>query len=806
MEDVFGRLTTKTYSRTGAKNKIKSTSNAEKKEANYKVLQQENRESNKDVPKRKNNKKMKLQKMSVENDQTFPLKISMVEDVQGDDPLLNDTLFGDNRPVQTEKTKVSKTRIKKSVKQKKATTKVKNSLNKKSYPSDAVSPTKSKSPATVNINKRNSMSRNKTSVSSKTRPFSESFDGLTVDNIGPLTMANLSRKEVTRAADPNEKVSKWLASSASSPEGYSENDSLGDSSIEIMRGMEYVTAQSRRAKLFPDNFHDNLARMVAAQPKVPALKNETILREKKNEFLSDLRQTFDPETRKPIVPDDSSGKGRSRGSTNEFTFTETIGSCNQVSEVTSDAVCSRLPYTYNSSGQPSVVGLSTGFSQATTGLTSGFTPTTFNTERTSAYTDTQQGTGATSSMAETVSQETIMTTAAMEISGTPQTHMASSNATEVTRENDYTTSIQVFQLKCAEGNATNVEQTGDAEHQNVQNIMNSHEMYDQQPSTSKEYQKRKRYFSSTMRRSASSAIFPDGVSSIQHTESQKKQAEQEKTPKKKSQFKVPGSPYKAAKPTHRQGPLKQTCSTQLFTTGFVEIGDIIPPISAINPESETITAEEEDETVEQGLLRLAKVKTSTPNKAGTKKQNNDFEFDLSSVKLDSDDDLLQFNTSGHSVNSEEILALSQSYIDLKEGQVQPSSGDYPSATQSSRTSQHSKRKMNNEARPSPKNMASKTRKLSQENNRKKPRAIAVIKPQPKVLLKKTKSELNRERLYYVGQNSKKMSVRKHRPAVCPLMNRPFTCKNLGVSEKKWVDRVSRPYAEILRSTPVDDLP
>ena len=41
--------------------------------------------------------------------------------------------------------------------------------------------------------------------------------------------------------------------------------------------------------------------------------------------------------------------------------------------------------------------------------------------------------------------------------------------------------------------------------------------------------------------------------------------------------------------------------------------------------SETITAEEEDETVEQGLLRLAKVKTSTPNKAGTKKQNNDFE-------------------------------------------------------------------------------------------------------------------------------------------------------------------------------------
>ncbi|XP_053396884.1 uncharacterized protein LOC123544883 isoform X4 [Mercenaria mercenaria] len=178
-----------------------------------------------------------------------------------------------------------------------------------------------------------------------------------------------------------------------------------------------------------------------------------------------------------------------------------------------------------------------------------------------------------------------------------------------------------------------------------------------------------KYLCSTMRRSASlnSHEFPSELSAV--TDCLKNQQQEEKTPRRTAEeFKVPGSPTKCtAFKGMRKGTLQPKNSTKLFTTGFVEIEDVIPQMSTITCEQNSKSTGIEDD--KRGTLRPKQrqqnIKTSTPNKVNSEGQAFQFEIDISSVNMDSDDDLLHFNES-REVNSDECIHLSDTLINTQQ--------------------------------------------------------------------------------------------------------------------------------------------
>ncbi|WAR19658.1 hypothetical protein MAR_001496 [Mya arenaria] len=171
----------------------------------------------------------------------------------------------------------------------------------------------------------------------------------------------------------------------------------------------------------------------------------------------------------------------------------------------------------------------------------------------------------------------------------------------------------------------------------------------------------------------------------------------------------------------------------------------------------------------QDVANEKPVHTSTPNKGATSRDKQDYfnQFDLSSVKLDyEEDDLLHFNTSGHSVNSEEIVPLSRTYIDEQEAfdEVQfdkitllaekltnlstKSKGNSKQAHISTNEILGipiSSQSVNITTKVNPKL----TQKQRKPERKVSTRAVAIVKPQAK----KTKHQLQREYAHYIRPKS-----------------------------------------------------
>ncbi|XP_053396876.1 uncharacterized protein LOC123544883 isoform X2 [Mercenaria mercenaria] len=479
---------------------------------------------------------------------------------------------------------------------------------------------------------------------------------------------------------PEDKVSDWLAKSDNCR-------SRDDSSKEVWRGEQQFTGDEVRNKLFPDEFFQNL-KCVLQKPQSTRVSKHVKARQ--DEFLSQLAlKNVD----KQLVG------GPGSAATEKFT-----NSCDESNE----------DITFIYSGTPS--GLQTGTQTGTgtqtvtgTGSFSSYvgTGTSRVTEtQSSCQTGTQMKTGtysfSTSTGAsrfketETQSQTGTCTETLNFPTGTStsrftgretqshgETGVANINKNHpngmcTTGTNNYTESIVVHTDTCVSSDTnTDTFPRKISARASSADRKNSVEIKDQyKPKTTEEERtftckdsNVPKYLCSTMRRSASlnSHEFPSELSAV--TDCLKNQQQEEKTPRRTAEeFKVPGSPTKCtAFKGMRKGTLQPKNSTKLFTTGFVEIEDVIPQMSTITCEQNSKSTGIEDD--KRGTLRPKQrqqnIKTSTPNKVNSEGQAFQFEIDISSVNMDSDDDLLHFNES-REVNSDECIHLSDTLINTQQ--------------------------------------------------------------------------------------------------------------------------------------------
>ncbi|XP_052769065.1 uncharacterized protein LOC128209183 [Mya arenaria] len=549
-------------------------------------------------------------------------------------------------------------------------------------------------------------------------------------------------------------------------------DSRGNnSSIEVRRGAEVISADERRAKLFPSQFDSNMATVLSNIGHLPSAKSEKYLQGKKGAFLNQLRGMHS-------LKDYSRSRRESFGKDK----TDTV-------ETGNDVYTSGTSYTKYTTGSQ-LTGLTTATGSQLTGMT---TATGFTTG--SQLTGMSTATGFT-----TGSQLTGMSTATGFTSGSQITGMSTatgfttgSQITGMSTATGFTSGSQITGMSTATGFTTGSQITGQTTDQLSTVVSGSRLVSAASTDVSIEKDvsktsclkklsapKAKTYFSSTLRKSTSpNEMFPSDLSEIVGSGSKIKQLEQEKTPKRPNEFIMPRSPVKVLSRPCRQGNLDQKNSTQLFTTGFVEIADIIPTISAIEgasgerdvetpyQKSYNATAEVVDKI--QDVANEKPVHTSTPNKGATSRDKQDYfnQFDLSSVKLDyEEDDLLHFNTSGHSVNSEEIVPLSRTYIDEQEAfdEVQfdkitllaekltnlstKSKGNSKQAHISTNEILGipiSSQSVNITTKVNPKL----TQKQRKPERKVSTRAVAIVKPQAK----KTKHQLQREYAHYIRPKS-----------------------------------------------------